>query len=115
MSTGTPEQVLKSMVDGISTGNLDALMPLYEPAAALRVSLEASVTAYRVSVNPWLLSLRGLRKWCQEWFHFNEMGRKALSACMRLSRRTTPGNRVYLVLYCVTNACGHGKASRDHS
>ena len=34
MSTGTPEQVLKSIVDGINTGNLDALMSLYEPAAA---------------------------------------------------------------------------------
>ena len=33
MSEGTPEQVLKSIVDGINTGNLDALMPLYEPEA----------------------------------------------------------------------------------
>ena len=31
---GTPEQVLKSIVDGINTGNLDVLMPLYEPEAA---------------------------------------------------------------------------------
>jgi len=31
---GTPEQVLKSIVDGINTGNLDALMRLYEPDAA---------------------------------------------------------------------------------
>jgi uncharacterized protein (TIGR02246 family) len=31
---GTPEQVLKSIVDGINTGNLDALMPLYETDAA---------------------------------------------------------------------------------
>ena len=30
----TPEQVLKSIVDGINTGNLDALMRLYEPDAA---------------------------------------------------------------------------------
>ena len=30
----TPEQVLESIVDGINTGNLDALMPLYEPHAA---------------------------------------------------------------------------------
>ena len=30
----TPEQVLASIVDGINTGNLDALMPLYEPEAA---------------------------------------------------------------------------------
>ena len=34
MSRGTPEQILKSIVDGINTGNLDALMTLYEPAAA---------------------------------------------------------------------------------
>ena len=34
MSRGTPEQVLKSIVDGINTGNLDALMSLYEPEAA---------------------------------------------------------------------------------
>ncbi len=33
-SQRTPEQVLRSIVDGINTGNLDALMPLYEPAAA---------------------------------------------------------------------------------
>ena len=33
-SQGTPEQVLESIVDGINTGNLDALMPLYEPRAA---------------------------------------------------------------------------------
>ena len=31
---GTPEQVLQSIVDGINTGNLDALMPLYDPEAA---------------------------------------------------------------------------------
>jgi ketosteroid isomerase-like protein len=31
---GTPEQVLESIVDGINTGNHDALMPLYEPHAA---------------------------------------------------------------------------------
>jgi uncharacterized protein (TIGR02246 family) len=30
----TPEQVLKSIVDGINTSNLDTLMPLYEPEAA---------------------------------------------------------------------------------
>ncbi len=34
MATGTPEQVLKSIVDGINAGDLDALMPLYEPGAA---------------------------------------------------------------------------------
>ena len=33
MSNETPEQLLESIVDGINTGNLDALMPLYEPDA----------------------------------------------------------------------------------
>ena len=33
MSTETPEHVLKSIVDGINTGNLDALMSLYQPDA----------------------------------------------------------------------------------
>jgi ketosteroid isomerase-like protein len=33
MPRGTPEQVLKSIVDGINSGNLDALMTLYEPEA----------------------------------------------------------------------------------
>jgi uncharacterized protein (TIGR02246 family) len=34
MSRETPEQVLKSIVDGINTGNLEALLSLYEPEAA---------------------------------------------------------------------------------
>ena len=34
MSRETPEEVLKSIVDGINSGNLDALMSLYEPEAA---------------------------------------------------------------------------------
>ena len=33
MSQKTPEEVLKSIVDGINSGNLDALMSLYEPGA----------------------------------------------------------------------------------
>jgi uncharacterized protein (TIGR02246 family) len=33
MSTGTPEQVLASIVEGINTGNFDMLMALYEPEA----------------------------------------------------------------------------------
>jgi ketosteroid isomerase-like protein len=32
--TATPEQVLASIVDGINTGNLDALLTLYESKAA---------------------------------------------------------------------------------
>jgi uncharacterized protein (TIGR02246 family) len=34
ISTATPEQVLESIVTGINTGDLDALMPLYEDRAA---------------------------------------------------------------------------------
>ena len=34
MSTATPEQVLESIVNGINSGNLDSLMPLYESEAA---------------------------------------------------------------------------------
>jgi ketosteroid isomerase-like protein len=34
MSTATPEQVLESIVEGINSGNVDALMPLYESEAA---------------------------------------------------------------------------------
>lgn len=33
-SQETPEEVLQSIVDGINTGNLDALTALYEPHAA---------------------------------------------------------------------------------
>ena len=58
MSRETPEQVLKSIVDGINTGNLDALMSLYEPEPPLRLSPGASLTAWRVFVNHWPPSLR---------------------------------------------------------
>ena len=34
MSDQTPEQVLESIVEGINTGNFDALLALYEPEAA---------------------------------------------------------------------------------
>ena len=34
MSRETPEHLLQSIVDGINTGNMDALMSLYEPDAA---------------------------------------------------------------------------------
>ena len=34
MSETTPEHVLESIVDGINTGDLDALLTLYEPEAA---------------------------------------------------------------------------------
>jgi ketosteroid isomerase-like protein len=34
MATGTPMQVLETIVEGINSGNLDTLMPLYESEAA---------------------------------------------------------------------------------
>ena len=34
MSRETPEQLLKSVVDGINSGNIERLMSLYEPEAA---------------------------------------------------------------------------------
>ena len=34
MSTATPEQVLETIVNGINSGDLDSLMPLYESDAA---------------------------------------------------------------------------------
>jgi len=34
VSKATPEQVLESIVDGINSGNLESLMPLYESEAA---------------------------------------------------------------------------------
>jgi ketosteroid isomerase-like protein len=34
VSTATPEQVLEAIVEGINSGNLESLMPLYESEAA---------------------------------------------------------------------------------
>jgi hypothetical protein len=48
---GTPEEVLESIVDGINTGNLDAVMLLYEPHALLRRSQGSSLLVCRASVN----------------------------------------------------------------
>ena len=50
---GTPEQVLESIVEGINSGNLDALMPLYEPHAAFAAqpgSLAHGVSGVRESL-----------------------------------------------------------------
>jgi uncharacterized protein (TIGR02246 family) len=49
----TPQQVLKSIVDGINSGNLDALMSLYEPHAAFAAqpgSLAHGVSGIRASL-----------------------------------------------------------------
>jgi hypothetical protein len=58
MSRETPEQVLKSIVDGINSGNLDALMTLYEAEAAFAAQPGSWLTAWQVFVNRWLHSLR---------------------------------------------------------
>ena len=53
MSRATPEQLLKSIVDGINTGNIEALMTLYEPDAAFASqpgSLAHGVSGVRESV-----------------------------------------------------------------
>jgi uncharacterized protein (TIGR02246 family) len=53
MFRGTPEQVLKSIVDGINTGHLDALMTLYEPEAAFAAqpgSLKHGLSGVRESL-----------------------------------------------------------------
>jgi uncharacterized protein (TIGR02246 family) len=49
----TPKQVLQSIVDGINTGNLDALMHLYEPHAAFAAqpgSLAHGLSGVRASL-----------------------------------------------------------------
>ncbi|MGB5881396.1 MAG: nuclear transport factor 2 family protein [Thermoanaerobaculia bacterium] len=53
MPTGTPEQVLKSIVDGINSGDLDALMTLYESEAAFAAqpgSLKHGLSGVRESL-----------------------------------------------------------------
>ena len=57
MSRETPEQLLKSIVDGINTGNLDGLMSLYEPDAAFAAqpgSLAHGVEGVRQSLAAFL-------------------------------------------------------------
>ena len=54
---GTPEQVLESIVDGINTGNLDAIMALYEPEAAFATqpgSLAHGLPGVRSSVDAFM-------------------------------------------------------------
>ena len=57
MSRETPEQVLNAIVEGINTGNLDALLSLYEPDAAFAQqpgSLAHGMTGVRESLNAFL-------------------------------------------------------------
>ena len=49
----TPEQVLESIVDGINSGNLDALMRLYEPQAAFAAQPGSLAHGCRASANRW--------------------------------------------------------------
>ncbi len=53
MPTGTPEQVLKSIVEGINAGDMDALMTLYAPEAAFAAqpgSLKHGLSGVRESL-----------------------------------------------------------------
>ena len=58
MSRGTPEQVLKSIVDGINFGNLDALMTLYQPGAGFAGQPGSLAHGLAVFTKGWLSSLR---------------------------------------------------------
>ena len=57
MSTETPEQILKSVVNGINSGNLDALMSLYESEAAFATQPGSLNHGSPVSVKRWPVSL----------------------------------------------------------
>ena len=57
MSRDTPEQLLRSVVDGINTGDLDGLMSLYETEAAFAAqpgSLAHGVEGVRQSITAFL-------------------------------------------------------------
>ena len=57
MSRKTPEQVLATIVDGINTGNLDALMAVYEPESAFATqpgNLAMGLTGVREAVGAFL-------------------------------------------------------------
>ena len=57
MSRETPQQVLQAIVDGINSGNLEALMSLYEPEAAFAAqpgSLAHGVDGVRQSITAFL-------------------------------------------------------------
>jgi uncharacterized protein (TIGR02246 family) len=61
MSRGTPEELLRSIVDGINSGNLDGLMTLYEPDAAFAAqpgTLAHGPTGVRESLSAFL-SMKG--------------------------------------------------------
>jgi ketosteroid isomerase-like protein len=50
VARGTPEQILETIVDGINTGNLDALVAVYEPESAFATqpgSLALGLTGVR--------------------------------------------------------------------
>ena len=57
MSRETPQQVLQAIVDGINSGNLEALMSLYEPEAAFAAqpgSLAHGIDGVRQSITAFL-------------------------------------------------------------
>ena len=61
VSTGTPEQVLESIVAGINSGDLESLMPLYESKAAFAAepgSLAHGAAGVREALNGFI-SMKG--------------------------------------------------------
>jgi len=75
MFRGTPEQIPKSIVDGINTGHLDALMTLYEPEAAFAAqpgSLKHGLSGVRES-------LAGFIAMLSTDIHYGECGATSLS------------------------------------
>jgi len=74
----TPEQVLKSIVDGINTGNLDQLMPLYEPEAAF--ATQPGSPALRAAS-----SIRSMSDWFLEGIVIFQICRFQLGSALRIS------------------------------
>ena len=58
MSTATPEQVLATIVDGINSGNLETLMPLYESEAAFATQPGSLAHGDPASARRWPASSR---------------------------------------------------------
>jgi hypothetical protein len=113
MSTGTPEEVLKSIVDGINARNLEAVMPLYETGAAFAAqpgSLSHGLPGIREAVAGFLamkgkLDLHeGLGgKWSgpRNWslvIHRNRSGWQTRDAVRKIRGCSAPSGRRHLAL-----------------
>jgi hypothetical protein len=58
LATGTPQEVLKSIVDGINGGDLDAPTPLYEDKAGFAAQPGSLSYGMAVSAGVWARSSR---------------------------------------------------------